>query len=268
MSTETAIRFFYNNAGFSEPPGRQACAERLAAAEERYQSEGWDYEIVPDEDADEQPAYGVILHGPTGKPHGSLWGVDDPYANDYARVVAAELALEAFRDDEPGPTVEGYCVDNHCEICGEFEAECECEFLMSQYLSQYPALTPEQWAEAFPGGKPADGSYCDCGRGFGDRDREVGHCTYCGRDLPAPAGWDRAEAGPEQAEPERWGVEIVLLGLAYIAAPEGGELEDRLGRLLDHTIGEDGAEQLLSALPAVLDITPASVRQVLEAIAR
>ncbi len=93
-------QFFYDNAGWSEPPGREQCARNLAAAEREMQDAGWCYGTFPDDAAECEDGYdgsysGVVLIDPVdGEPkfEHALWGIDTPSAEgDYGRVVAAEL---------------------------------------------------------------------------------------------------------------------------------------------------------------------------------
>jgi hypothetical protein len=120
-ATREAFRFFLDNAGYATPPGRAACALELARAE-RFADRG-PYCVAVDWDADADAdrswignftrdgrddgrtlwSARVELFDAAGEPvaAASLGGVDlagDPWDDDYARVVRAELLLEAFTD--------------------------------------------------------------------------------------------------------------------------------------------------------------------------
>lgn len=112
-------RFFFDHAGWSEPPGREACARELAAAEAWARGRG--YRVVTEDDPyvmdDDAGSVELVASGEYVNlvvvlvsdeyvpcPHnvlGSLGGVvvsseDDPYV----RVVGAELAAEAMTESE------------------------------------------------------------------------------------------------------------------------------------------------------------------------
>lgn len=106
-----AFRFFLNNAGYSNPPGRVACAAALAKAEKKARDLNLSFYWEADNDADlgdheywcamakhgkncSHSAEGVSLMV-NGSVLESLWGIIDATA-DYRRVVEAELALEAL----------------------------------------------------------------------------------------------------------------------------------------------------------------------------
>lgn len=112
-------QFFYDNAGFSYPTGTDPeaghirCAQQLAEAERFAQSQGWRYEIEPDNDADDS----WMDHEPQdyqdewrGKAwYCQLWDSNDGLLaslsgcygdSDYERVVKAELALEAMKPED------------------------------------------------------------------------------------------------------------------------------------------------------------------------
>jgi hypothetical protein len=110
------IRFFQENAGhFSPPgrPGRMACALRLAEAERDAQLMGWNIEWEWDEAGclgcecgsnacncftrkPHETWYATLKDG-AGRILTSFGGICEPWP-DYRRVVAAELALEAFEE--------------------------------------------------------------------------------------------------------------------------------------------------------------------------
>lgn len=118
MTRRERIQFFYREAGYSYDPkteterqGRMRCARALASAEIHAEQNGWIVEWVPDPDADRswmdeetrrenQEAFGAILYtecsacGSKQTAVASLWGIFEP-SDEYRRVVAAELALEA-----------------------------------------------------------------------------------------------------------------------------------------------------------------------------
>lgn len=98
-----ATAFFLKHAGWSYGPqteGRARCAEQLAAAEAWASSEGYMIEWRPDDSSDEPGDWGCALHDPDGQVVESLWGIGfesgEPWGEPYARVVAAELALQAM----------------------------------------------------------------------------------------------------------------------------------------------------------------------------
>jgi hypothetical protein len=116
MTLSKREQFFYDNAGWSEPPGREQCARELAAAEVAMDDRGW--RAIVDEDPDgpwdddcdsvgmvergEAVCLEVILLSDDHKPcaHnvlGSLCNIIVSSADDpYIRVVTAELASEAL----------------------------------------------------------------------------------------------------------------------------------------------------------------------------
>ena len=115
--------FFYEHAGYSYRPGfetpeegRKRCAHALAMAEITGEAFGWevrwevepdpmwdddverehtDYDqwwaVLEDEDGEHLGSLGCIDLGPSGYP-------DGPGADPYARVIAAELMLEARQE--------------------------------------------------------------------------------------------------------------------------------------------------------------------------
>lgn len=96
-----AWRFFVANAGYCTPPGRAACALKLARDEQWAQEEGITFEWVADElpwDGD-CPAPEEILGcmATLGDETASLWGIGDP-TPEYRRVIEAELASELSVD--------------------------------------------------------------------------------------------------------------------------------------------------------------------------
>jgi len=106
-----AWRFFHENAGWSVPPGKAACALSLAKAEAEASAKGWQCEWSPDEcigcdcGSENCPCC-------TGEPHeverctltdesgeflaclGGICGA----THEYRRVVEAELAVEASHE--------------------------------------------------------------------------------------------------------------------------------------------------------------------------
>lgn len=54
------------------------------------------------------------------------------------------------------PTIDGNCVDDHCEICGQFEAECEC-------AEEDEPLAGRDRAEPGPEQKPSSRSFYEEG---------------------------------------------------------------------------------------------------------
>lgn len=113
-----AFRFFLEHAGYATPPGRAACALRLARAELWRKAEEdagrlrvlWvlDPDTRPEDFDDEPPEteyFGCVVEkwDPTpnrGWTHlASCWGIgflhSDPESDPYGRVMAAELASEA-----------------------------------------------------------------------------------------------------------------------------------------------------------------------------
>jgi hypothetical protein len=111
-------QFFYDHAGYIYDPatetreqGRRACAVELAAAEAWASEAGIAYEWQPDdttnrEFTDEGPEYHLwachMGDRANGVHMGSLSGIDlgpdsHPCRDNYARVVEAELALDAMR---------------------------------------------------------------------------------------------------------------------------------------------------------------------------
>jgi len=108
--TSAAVEFFYKHAGWSHGPdetpeqGHRRSAERLAKAEAYAEAHGWTvhWQEDPEEyqlgDAETEPPREVltaVLKDRSGKVLESLGGIGDPDKN-YARVVEAELALEAM----------------------------------------------------------------------------------------------------------------------------------------------------------------------------
>ena len=110
-----AVKFFYDNAGWSHDParetseqGRVRCAEALARAEARRKDEGawvtWETDDIPfDDDVHESDEYGYIAilwryDAVADRPVAleSLGAVDAEPGHPYRRVVEAELALEAW----------------------------------------------------------------------------------------------------------------------------------------------------------------------------
>ena len=109
-----ATLFFAKHAGYATPPGRMACARRLAEAErwaEGILTFTWDWDVCSDYTwCDVGEHIGLrCQHAPTheheilavssryadGSQGPSLGGIADP-DEDYRRVVEAELALEAM----------------------------------------------------------------------------------------------------------------------------------------------------------------------------
>ena len=105
LSQCRAIRFFADHAGFATPPGRMACAKRLAAAERYAEEHGWEYrweqDDVPWDGDGEHPREWLVclLLDADGHVLDSLGGIADPTA-EYGRVVKAELAAVAMPDYE------------------------------------------------------------------------------------------------------------------------------------------------------------------------
>lgn len=98
-----AWRFFHDQAGYSVPPGRAACALELARAEQQGQEEGLTFEWMSDYEAwdgdvpEPDHLLSCLCRGSDGLVLTSLCGIgvnslDDPYL----RVVQAELAMEAL----------------------------------------------------------------------------------------------------------------------------------------------------------------------------
>jgi hypothetical protein len=114
ITLDDAEQFFYENAGYGVMTGESVehakarCAVNLAQAERHAQVKGWYVEWEIDQDADitptdsyfvsGNPQWAAILYDENGDVLGSLWGIDfaEAYEVTYARVVAAELALEAL----------------------------------------------------------------------------------------------------------------------------------------------------------------------------
>lgn len=112
-ATEDAIRFFYENAGYSYDPkaetqdkGRQRRALECATAEQFAKERGWAFSWEKDDqpyemgDAEETPpseVLGCVLKDSSGEVLASLWQIGDP-TRAYRRVVEAELASEAIAD--------------------------------------------------------------------------------------------------------------------------------------------------------------------------
>lgn len=112
---DDAVKFFYDNAGWSHDPvretsdqGRIRCAEALARAEQRRKNEGawvaWERDDFPfGDDIHESHECGYIAtvwqyDAETDAPVclASLSAVDAEAGDDYRRVVEAELASEAW----------------------------------------------------------------------------------------------------------------------------------------------------------------------------
>ena len=112
-----AFTFFREHAGSSYRPGRETVAQgrargaqALAYAEARARALGavFVWQHCPDADSsdftDEEPSWALwdcLCYGSSGRVLATLSAVDfgrdgSPYSDAYARVVAAELALEAF----------------------------------------------------------------------------------------------------------------------------------------------------------------------------
>lgn len=105
--TREAWRFFQQNAGYAEPPGRAACALDLARAEQRREDAG--YVVACEDDTDgwathgcELPYYVAVLYKPSAHWNerdevlAAIGGVDvsDAEDPDYWRVLGAELMAE------------------------------------------------------------------------------------------------------------------------------------------------------------------------------
>lgn len=109
------VQFFFDHAGYSwnpatetEQAGRLRCAENLAAAEGIARAAGvsFDWTIDPDIDSsdfsdDPEPwaLWQCVAYDAAGSECGCLCGVDfgrdgSPHADDYRRVVEAEIAAE------------------------------------------------------------------------------------------------------------------------------------------------------------------------------
>lgn len=119
MTNQAAIEFFVANAGYSYDPktespeeGSYRCAAQLADAEARAERAGfvfeWEQDDIDssafDDESELRPLWVCIARDKTGAVVGSLGGVDfgpdaDPWGDDYARVVQAEISLEALADD-------------------------------------------------------------------------------------------------------------------------------------------------------------------------
>jgi hypothetical protein len=113
-----AVKFFLKNAGARYPSGAtgtkkreavKAGAFRLAAAECALENRGarveWEHDEAPYDPGDNvgyepKEVLCAVLRDSSGKVLESLCGIDDP-TRAYARVVEAELALEAFGAEIP-----------------------------------------------------------------------------------------------------------------------------------------------------------------------
>ena len=110
---QSAVAFFYENAGYCHGPnetaeqGRKRCARRLAKAEQWLAAQpGHTIEWVIDQDYNprdydcgDMPDIGWGCIVAIGDDRESLWGITfdgdgEPWGNAYARVVVAEMALE------------------------------------------------------------------------------------------------------------------------------------------------------------------------------
>lgn len=102
--------FFYDNAGYSVPPGREECARRLASAEAVARHRCWRVEWMPEQDIDlswcenceaegheHEVECAVLLGGNGTTVLASLGNIVDA-TPQYRRVIAAELALQALQD--------------------------------------------------------------------------------------------------------------------------------------------------------------------------
>lgn len=96
-SLKRAFNFFREHAGYIVGE-RAVGALQLAKAERDAANNGWRVGWEPDEDGDGtgKPGYAAILYDEDGKVLGSLGGIDTD-RGPYARVVEAELALEALK---------------------------------------------------------------------------------------------------------------------------------------------------------------------------
>jgi hypothetical protein len=109
VPTAKAITFFAKHAGYAARSGesraqaKRRAGKALARAEAEASARGWRVEWegdpeLPDHDiADYEPkeVLGAVLRDQHGHVLASLWGIMDPSRN-YARVIEAELALEAL----------------------------------------------------------------------------------------------------------------------------------------------------------------------------
>lgn len=110
-------RFFAENAGYSAPPGRYACALTLARAEAEANGRGFTVEWMHDPEADlswadaetlrkiDNGTYGVlgcIVTDPDTDDVESLWGIVAAFEDPYMHVVEAELSAEILQRDERG----------------------------------------------------------------------------------------------------------------------------------------------------------------------
>ena len=113
---QTAAEFFFEHAGYSYDPaketklqGRRRCAARLSKSEQWAAASGvsykWELDNLTNREftnyGPEYSLWSVLAYGGGGNIIGSLGGVDfgvdgQPWGNPYARVVEAELALEAM----------------------------------------------------------------------------------------------------------------------------------------------------------------------------
>ncbi len=107
-----AVAFFRKHAGYGYDPaketeaqGRTRTARALAAAEKEAQERGWEvrwsHDDLPwdpgDTDYTPEEVLAAVLYDEHGNVIGSLSGIADP-SKAYARVVEAELALEALHE--------------------------------------------------------------------------------------------------------------------------------------------------------------------------
>lgn len=107
------FRFFHDNAGWSTPPGKAACALSLARAETAAEELGIEFTWETDDDIDDswmdereraKPHEWLICRAVLGdRVLAALCGIVDP-DRTYGRVVEAELAQEAI--DELNATAE------------------------------------------------------------------------------------------------------------------------------------------------------------------
>ena len=117
MKKTGRVRFFFSNAGYSYDPktetplqGRWKCAHALADAEYEAWGKGYSFhwEVDSDitsadwrDDCEPYATWWCACRNPDGEIVATLGGVDfgpdgEPWGNDYARVVEAELAFEAI----------------------------------------------------------------------------------------------------------------------------------------------------------------------------
>jgi hypothetical protein len=119
--TDPRVRFFYANAGYAKKAGESVHsatlrnAKALADAENYAEDHGWTYQweedpqgydsLGEDEDPEDIEVLWVQLLDESGASLASLGGVnlrkDRGIKDKYARVVEAELALEAMVESEP-----------------------------------------------------------------------------------------------------------------------------------------------------------------------